>query len=178
MSNRWDEAFKVAQANPQVVWRDQDAPRPAIAQPKNFVSPGPKPEPNVPASSRPGKHGKYNNVKVVVDGHTFDSGLEARVYGDLKLRERNHEIKHLELQPVFLLQDGFKDNTGKKHRAITYIADFMYTDRMGTTWVVDAKGVETETFKLKMKLFLKLYPQYRFELVREAHKTKRKGRKG
>ena len=37
-------------------------------------------------------------------------------------------------------------------RAMHYIADFSFTDRDGVKHVVDAKGFETEVFKIKRKL--------------------------
>lgn len=68
---------------------------------------------------------KYRNKKIQVDMYVFDSIAESKRYKELKLLERAGEISKLELQPKFLLQEGFKKN-GKTYRKVEYIADFMY----------------------------------------------------
>lgn len=68
---------------------------------------------------------KYKNKKTQVDMYVFDSIAESRRYKELALLERVGEIKKLQLQPRFLLQESFKKN-GKTYRKIEYIADFMY----------------------------------------------------
>ena len=68
---------------------------------------------------------KYRNKKIVIDNIKFDSQLEANRYVELKLLQRAGKIKNLELQPRFLIQEGFKKN-GKTFRKIEYVADFMY----------------------------------------------------
>lgn len=110
---------------------------------------------------------KYRNRKTVVDGITFDSKREAERYMELKLLEQAGEISHLELQPVVVLQDKFKHN-GKTVRAITYRADFAYRDLTTNTSVIeDVKGMETEAFRLKKKMFLKKYgDSYEFRITR------------
>ena len=63
-----------------------------------------------------------------------------------------------------MLYESFKK--GKKtHRAITYIADFQYQEN-GKTIVEDFKGIETEAFKIKRKLFEKRYPDKELRIVR------------
>ena len=106
---------------------------------------------------------KYNAKKVKVDGIEFDSKKEANRYFELKMLERAGKIKELKLQPKFLLQDGF-ERDGKKYRAIFYIADFEYI-KDGKRIVEDVKGVRTQTYKLKKKMFLKKYPQVVFKEI-------------
>lgn len=105
---------------------------------------------------------KYNARKTIVDGVKFDSRKEARRYKELKLLERAGEIKNLQLQPRFTLQESFKYQ-GKTERKISYIADFSYLNKDGKIVVEDTKGYRTETYKLKRKLFLKKYgDMYKF----------------
>lgn len=113
------------------------------------------------------KYNKYNASKTVVDGIRFDSRAEARRYRELKLLQRAGEIKDLELQPSFLLIERFKC-CGKTYRDTRYIADFAYIEiKTGLHVVEDVKGVETEVFRLKKKLFLKRYGNlYDFRVVR------------
>lgn len=102
------------------------------------------------------KKSKYSAVKTKVDGIKFDSKKEARRYKELKILERSDEIKSLELQPRFLLQEKFKYND-KTIRKIEYVADFRYIDEKGNTVVEDVKGMKTEVYKIKKKIFLKRY---------------------
>lgn len=102
------------------------------------------------------KKSKYSAVKTKVNGIKFDSKKEARRYKELKILEKADEIKSLELQPRFLLQEKFK-YAGKTIRKIEYVADFRYIDEKGNTIVEDVKGMKTEVYKIKKKIFLKIY---------------------
>lgn len=113
------------------------------------------------------RRNKYNAKKTVVDGIEFDSIREADRYCELKLLEKAKEIRNLELQPRFLLQDKFKDKMGTTHRKIEYVADFLYIDNDGKAIVEDVKGVLTDVYKIKKKMFLKIYDeQYEFREIR------------
>ena len=123
------------------------------------------------AASKPlkqAKRSKFNNKITYVDGIRFASGAEADRYCELKLMERAGLIKIIKLQPKFELQAAYADKAGKAHRAINYIADFMYID-METQQVIveDVKGgkaTATQSFKNKMKMFIKRYPEYVFRI--------------
>lgn len=108
---------------------------------------------------------KYRNQKTIVDGIKFDSKSEANRYCELKLLQRAKQISNLELQPRFVLQDKFKNKNGQTVRAITYIADFSYTEN-GKKVVEDVKGVETKEFAIKRKLFEYKYRDVDFRIVR------------
>lgn len=107
---------------------------------------------------------KYRNKKVIVDEKEFDSKREGNRYKELKLLERAGEIKNLELQPRFLLQDSFKKN-GRTFRKIEYVADFKYIEN-GKTIVEDTKGIQTDVFKLKHKIFEKVYPDLELRIIK------------
>ena len=107
---------------------------------------------------------KYRNKKVIVDDYIFDSIQESRRYKELKLLERAGTITDLELQPRFLLQDSFKKN-GKTYRKIEYIADFQYIEN-GKAIVEDVKGMQTDVFKLKHKIFEKVYPDLELRIIK------------
>jgi len=102
------------------------------------------------------RYGKYNNHKIVIDGIKFDSEHEASIYADLKLLERGGLIHHLQLQVPFIVLDGYEINH-KKIRPVKYIADFVFTNEKGNTEVWDAKGMKTEVYKLKKKMFEQRY---------------------
>ena len=104
---------------------------------------------------------KYHNKKVTYNGIKFDSKKEMQRYKDLELLESTDYICNLELQKKFLLQEGYTNAEGKKRRPIYYIADFYYYDYIDNKWVVeDVKGVRTEVYKLKKKLF-----EYKYNLI-------------
>ena len=104
---------------------------------------------------------KYHNKKVIYKGIKFDSKKEMQRYKDLELLESTDYICNLELQKKFLLQEGYTNAEGKKRRPIYYIADFYYYDYIDNKWVVeDVKGVRTDVYKLKKKLF-----EYKYNLT-------------
>ena len=104
------------------------------------------------------KFKKYGNTKTIRDGIAFDSQREARRYLELKSLQKCGLIKSLRLQPRYLLQEAFTHKlTGCKHRKIEYVADFEYEER-GKIMVEDSKGMQTDVFKLKAKLFDYKYP--------------------
>ena len=106
---------------------------------------------------------KYRNKKTQVDMYVFDSVLEARRYKQLALLERAGEIKNLKLQVPFLLQESFRKN-GKTYRKIEYIADFVYEEK-GQSIVEDTKGIKTDVFKIKQKLFEYKYPNLSLKII-------------
>lgn len=113
------------------------------------------------------RYSKYNAKKITIDGHDFPSKREAERYCELKLFLKAGLIRNLELQPRFLLQDEFFDKNEVKHKKIEYVADFLYIDNDGKAIVEDVKGVLTAVYKLKKKMFLKIYDeQYEFREIR------------
>lgn len=98
---------------------------------------------------------KYRAKKTVIDGIKFDSKKEAKRYIALRELEKKGNIEKLMLQPRFLLQEGFRKN-GKAYRKIEYVADFMY-EQDGKLIIEDVKGIKTDVYKLKQKLFEKRY---------------------
>jgi hypothetical protein len=102
---------------------------------------------------------KYKATKTKIDGIVFASKKEAKRYGELKLLATARRISELELQKSFELQPKFRDKRTKKIvRPIVYICDFFYWDRDVEAYIVeDVKGVKTDVYKLKKKLFLKKF---------------------
>ena len=96
---------------------------------------------------------KYNNRKVTYQGLTFDSKKEYEYYLILKDKEKRGLVFNIKRQVPLEIQPAFTDKSGVKHRAITYKADFVYTDRVsGKVRYIDVKGFRTEVYKLKKKL--------------------------
>lgn len=100
---------------------------------------------------------KYHAHKTVVDGIVFDSKREAKRYGELKLLERAGAIRDLRRQVRYELIPAF-DVDGKHYRPTCYIADFVYTDtKTGAEIVEDVKGMRTDVYRIKAKLFAHRY---------------------
>lgn len=104
---------------------------------------------------------KYNAKKVEINGVQYDSRHEARDGAKLQQLASAGIISNLQRQVRFVLQEGYRNNQGKAIRPICYIADFVY-ERDGQKYVQDSKGVRTEVYKIKRKLFEKRYPEYIF----------------
>lgn len=99
---------------------------------------------------------KYKNRKTETDGIVFDSAKEAQRWQELKLLERAGAIFDLARQVSFILIPAQYIDGKCAERAVTYIADFVYTENGGTV-VEDAKGVRTKEYIIKRKLMLHKY---------------------
>ena len=97
---------------------------------------------------------KYRNVKTEVDGITFDSRAEADRHCELKMLRAAGKISGFDIQPSFVLDGGAR-----------YRPDFIVCDRDGHVWVEDVKGVETQAFKLKRKLWEQRYPWMELRVI-------------
>lgn len=102
---------------------------------------------------------KYGAKKTTFQGRTFDSQKEAQRYAELRLLRMGKQISGLECQVKFELVPAQKDERGKViERAVSYIADFVYTDlRTGEQVVEDTKGMKTKEYIIKRKLMLHKY---------------------
>ena len=98
---------------------------------------------------------KYGNHVVRYDGYKFDSDQEFERYVYLKNQQIRGKISNLTVHPEYPLLSTFSVG-GKKFREIKYIADFEYI-KDGFTVIEDVKGVETDVFKLKYKMFAAKY---------------------
>lgn len=107
---------------------------------------------------------KYHNRPTDIGGQRFDSRAEARRYDELKLLEMAGAITDLTVHPRYEIQGQFKRD-GALIRAIYYEGDFSYTEN-GRHVCEDVKGVETEAFKLKRKLFWKRYPGVELRIIK------------
>lgn len=98
---------------------------------------------------------KYHAKKTCVDGITFDSRREADRYLVLKSMEEDGAIEDLRRQVRYELVPAF-DVDGRHYRPVFYVADFVYREN-GHEVVEDVKGMMTDVYKLKRKLFARRY---------------------
>lgn len=108
------------------------------------------------------RRNKYKNKKVEIDGNGFDSKKEAKYYADLVMKKKAGIILKFELQPEFVLQEGYRTKEGKKIREIKYKADFKVWYKNGKIEIVDTKGFKTKDYIIKKKMLLFRYPDITF----------------
>lgn len=98
---------------------------------------------------------KYHARRTTVDGITFDSKREADRYLVLKSMEEEGVIEDLRRQVRYELVPAF-DVDGRHCRPVYYVADFVYVED-GKEVVEDVKGMRTDVYRLKSKLFARRY---------------------
>ena len=121
---------------------------------------------------KPAKRSKYGvdqsaagKLERTCDGIMFDSTSEANAYQLLKIWLAAGAITDLRLQPVFTLQERFKDHAGRTVRSSRYTADFQFFDvAQRKTRYIDVKGVLTPAFKRAMLLMKDKHPGVEIEI--------------
>lgn len=94
--------------------------------------------------SKKKSQGKVRNATPnIYDGIKFRSKLETYTYKKLKEAgiDAEYESTHFELIPKF-------EYNGEKVRAITYLPDFV-----GKNFIIECKGLVTDSFPLRWKIF-------------------------
>lgn len=103
------------------------------------------------------KKAKYNNVKVVFDGITFDSQKECNRYINLRALQSAGEITDLQVHVSFRLESN-------DIKLCSYEADFVYKNKQGELVVEDVKSSITKrlaVYRMKKKMML---AQYKIEI--------------
>lgn len=113
------------------------------------------------------KISKYRNTKTTYKDIKFDSLLERDFYIYLEKLKEEGQVVDIKLQPIFLLQEGFRDFKGRAIRKIEYKADFEVKWADGRTIIYDTKGMITKDFQLKYKMFLFKYNHLPLILVKK-----------
>lgn len=106
------------------------------------------------------RFGKFNAQKVREDGYLFDSKMENKRYGQLKLLLAAKSISDLEIHPKLeIIINGVKIGY--------YEADFLYIEN-GKPVYEDTKGFENDLFKLKYKVIKALYPTIDLRILKKS----------
>ena len=114
-----------------------------------------------------GNTNKYNAEVSMICRHKFDSKKEGQEYMRLLSKQQSGEIKAIELQPRFVLQESF-EHAGIKYKEIVYVADFKVTDWDDHICYIDVKSKVTEknaVYRLKRKLLLFKFPDIDFKEI-------------
>ncbi len=101
---------------------------------------------NVKSFKNERKQSKYRNKFTDYEGHRYHSKFEAKVAQDLDLRVKANDIRSWERQVrIDLRVDG-------KHICNYYI-DFIIYHNNDTVEYLEVKGMETDLWRIKWKLF-------------------------
>lgn len=88
---------------------------------------------------------KFKAKRTIVDGIAFASQLEANVYAHHVILQASGIIKDLQIHPTYRLTDA----------EISYKCDFQATNiETGTTYAIEAKGMEDRRWMLIKKLWV------------------------
>jgi hypothetical protein len=112
------------------------------------------------AREAPKGRNKYGAVRTPVDAGVADSKAEAARWAELRLLERDGQIRRLQFHPTYQLPGG-----------VVYEADAAYDELQGGTWapvVEDVKGgraTQTAAFRLKWRQMKAIFPHLTLRLV-------------
>lgn len=115
---------------------------------------------------------KYRAKKCTINDIVFDSIIESKFYIHLLEECKLGNIKSFELQPKYELLTKYrrmKDNKGV--RAVTYTADFLINTNDDKEIIIDVKGMQTDVFRLKRKMFECKYPNKVLILAKYTNKA-------
>ena len=99
-------------------------------------------------------------------GHTHDSGREAKRCNDLHLLQRAGQIANLRMQPQFWFIIDGKQVKHANGRRVGFKPDFAYIEVPSLDDVVeDSKGMRTEAYVLRAAIFRALFPEVDFREV-------------
>jgi hypothetical protein len=100
------------------------------------------------------------------NGVLYDSQLERRRALELKILFEHGEITWWSWGPRYVLVDATVDErTGKRTAAVTYRPDFVVLEK-GVLRVEDTKGLKTQMFMLKQKLWKARYPNVELRVIK------------
>lgn len=98
-------------------------------------------------------------------GHLHDSKKEAY---RLHILQKHGKISDLRIQVKFELIPAVKYTNMPNERAVTYVADFVYTEN-GLTIIEDTKGMKTKDYIIKRKLLKQKFCQDGKTVFREVY---------
>lgn len=84
--------------------------------------------------------GKIPHTVIKADGYVFPSAAEYRRYGELKVLEAAHAIRHLRIHPIFTF-------VVNEQKIGTYTADSAYEERSHGAWVPVVEEVKSSWTK-------------------------------
>ena len=121
---------------------------------------------------------KFGAKRTEYAGRKYDSKYEASVAQELDLRLKGGDI--LEVIPQFKVTMVAYRQDGLPAITMDHKVDFRIQLRDGSYELIEAKGVETEDYKMRRKflenLWLPLHPDYTYRVVKQSSGGFRKRR--
>lgn len=108
------------------------------------------------------KPNKYKNKNCEIDGIKFKSLAEGRRYSELKILKKKGEIKDF----------GYETKTFVTVAKIKYTPDFEIENLDGTKEYEEIKGKWTEAARIRVKLFIHVYPEIKLTVIIKGVKQK------
>lgn len=105
------------------------------------------------------RRSKYGAIRTEYNGKKYHSKREAAYAQELDLRVRAGELTSWDSQYRIPLRVNGE-------LVCHYVVDFVEHEAQGTDTYTEIKGMETQTFKLKWKLFEVLYPDLKKKIVK------------
>lgn len=110
---------------------------------------------------------KYGAIRQTYNNYNYDSKFEAQVAAELDLRVKAKDIKSWERQFTVEIISPITGNLICKHRV-----DFRLLLNDGSYELLEAKGVETEGYRLKRKLLEEIWLPQNLDHVYNVVKQK------
>lgn len=116
-----------------------------------------------------GRGPKYHSVETTFAGERYQSKREAAYAAELSMRQRGKDIKSWERQvriPLYVRRAGRLGLEEPGVKVCDYVVDFVITHFSGELEYVEVKGMETDLWKLKWKLFGALHPELKKTIIK------------
>jgi len=111
---------------------------------------------------------KYGAKKTTYNGRRYDSKLEARVAYELDMRMKSGEFT--EIIPQYRIKLYVYLPDGKRADLFTYVCDFRCQKADGSYLLIEAKGKETEVYRVKKRIldlvWLPDHLDYEYEVIK------------
>lgn len=112
---------------------------------------------------------RLHEMGMTPTGTIFDSVLEAEYYRDVLLPQVKAGKFEVSLQHEFIVQERFVKK-GKSHKPIIYVPDFLVKYPDGKLEAIDVKGMQTDVFIMKRKMFDFHYPDIDLLVIKRVIK--------
>lgn len=109
----------------------------------------------------------FNNNTLCFSGHNHESGAEAFYCNKLLGMQQKEEIAYFDIQVPFVFMIN-----GKK--ICTHYVDFLvhYIEKDKPSEVHEVKGMATDVWRIKHKLFKAIYPNIPYKIISERRRNK------
>lgn len=120
------------------------------------------------------RHQKFGNHKTEYNGNKYDSKFEAGVAHTLDIRQKTGEILGWERQFKIECMPYNADGDAVPECKVSHKVDFRVHNLDGTFTLLEAKGFETDDYKMRRKWLLKFWlpahPDHDYHVIYQGKK--------